>query len=466
VPEGTTLTVRPNSRAKVFVVIERSTNGGLGESLPAAGWMRENGAPRWHEMPTMLTYSHDAAAGMALALPPTRGAVAVFSVIVVQAANAPVAPVEISCGCGRPAGVASPAMDMELVPLLEGSAAWLDEPASRLSKVPEWMLGATLVRGPQQGPPAGAVIAVRPVAPSVVYAVVEEPADGKPGRSGGLLPSVLPGSGWEPRQDVPEWPEGSKLAVFAKRVTAREVLCLPTIAEEGAVFMLVVKVDLEAFDASMETTLGLEYCRAPMVETAVAWSDKQNRWAWVPTFMTGGILFQGPHDSMPTGTTLRVTASGAFRIYVIVEAEYKGGSARSGGFPESLPEAGWQTENSAPSWGDTASTMKVFSLKVAEHVELTLPPTTERAVFSVVAVSLASGPDRLAQELKRSFRAWDGEGKGGIRKDDLGGLLEALCPALAPPAREELLAWADRGTTGVVAYEEFIDRVVLASSAK
>jgi len=306
---------------------------------------------------------------------------------------------------------------------------------------------------------------VRPVAPSVVYIVVEESSEGKPGRSGGLLPSVLPGSGWEPRQDAPEWSEGSKLAVFAKRVTARDVLCLPTIAEEDAVVLLVVKIDLEAFDASVETGLGLEYCRAQMAETAVAWSDRQNRWTWVPAFMNHGILFRGPHDSTPTGTTLRVTASGAFRVYVIVEADYKGGIARTGGFLESLPKAGWQAESSAPSWGDTASTMRVFSIKASEGSELVIPPTSGPAVFSLVVVSVASSPDRLAEELKRSFRAWDREGRGGIRRGDLGAILAALCPAMAEPAREELLAWADRSSTGTVPYDEFIDRLVLASPA-
>merc|ERR1719271_827475 len=35
VPEGTTLTVRPNARARVYVILERSCSGGLHDSLPA-----------------------------------------------------------------------------------------------------------------------------------------------------------------------------------------------------------------------------------------------------------------------------------------------------------------------------------------------------------------------------------------------------------------------------------------------
>jgi len=109
--------------------------------------------------------------------------------------------------------------------------------------------------------------------------------------------------------------------------------------------------------------------------------------------------------------------------------------------------------------------MRVFSIKASEGSELVIPPTSGPAVFSLVVVSVASSPDRLAEELKRSFRAWDREGRGGIRRGDLGAILAALCPAMAEPAREELLAWADRSSTGTVPYDEFIDRLVLASPA-
>jgi len=104
---------------------------------------------------------------------------------------------------------------------------------------------------------------------------------------------------------------------------------------------------------------------------------------------------------------VRIRASGAFRAHVIVEAEYAGGQARSGGFLESLPREGWRLESrGSPSWGDTASTMCIFSRKVAEGTELILPPTVGEVVFSVVVVDIAGSSARLCEELKQAFKAW------------------------------------------------------------
>jgi len=357
-----------------------------------------------------------------------------------------------------PSGV--PSSELELRPLTEGAVGWLDE-GHRLVQVPEWMLGATLIRGVFGGPSAGTVVAVRPAAPSVVYAIVERDREGGPGQSGGLLPGVLPGAGWEPRSEAPAFRAGSTLAVFAKRVGGKEPLCLPPFGEPGAVFSLVVKVDVEAFEAGVETTGSLEYDRVPMTETVVAWSDRQSRYTWVPTNMASGRLFRGPHCATLPGTVVRIRASGAFRAYVIVEAEYKGGRPRTGGFLQSLPRDGWRSEGKgSPSWGDTASTMCVFSRKAADGVELMLPPTVGEVVFSVVVVDISGSSERLSEELKQAFKAWDPEGHGGILKVDLDSLLRALCPGLDARGREALLTKVDRYENGRIAYEEFIDRIM------
>lgn len=464
VPEGTVLTVRPNARAKVYVVVERSGGGGLNQSLPAQGWTQASGAPRWHEMPTMVTFSRDCAAGAALSLPPTKGPHTVFSVVVVPLAGVPVAPVEASC-CG-PAGVPR-LQQLELAPLAEGAAAW-DRDGHRLTKVPEWMLGATYLRTGaawgESGPPVGTCFSVRAAHPSVVYAVVELERDGAPGHSGGLLPDILPAAGWERRTEAPEWRDGSQLAVFAKRAAGREPLSLPPLADANAALTLVVKVDVEAFDATAETSGGLELQRAEMQETVVPWSDRHFRFTWVPTFTAGGVLFRGPHCSTPSGTSIRVRASSAFRAYVIVEAEYKGGTARDGGYLKALPAAGWRTETAAPSWNDSASTMKVLSFRPPEGAEVVLPPTVGDVVFSIVVVNIAASPEKLVEEFKQVFRAWDADGKGGIRKEDLDQLLGVLCPGLDVAGRATLLAEADPRGTGKIAYEEFISRVLFGGS--
>jgi len=281
------------------------------------------------------------------------------------------------------------------VPLVEGTIAWQGD-NDPLVNVPGWMLGATLFRGARTGPPAGSFFSVRAAAPSVVYLVVEEEFNGGPGRSGGLLPKALLDSNWERRQDAPSLTDQSKLAVFARRVNAREVLITPELADpesKGSVVALVVKVDIEAFDASVQTSNGLEYGRCTMMETAVAWSDCANVWTWVPNYAKNGILFNGPHDATPIGTRVRVTAAGAFRAYVIVEASYRGGHARHGGFLTSLPAEGWQSEASAPSWGDGNSVMQIFSKMTPEGCDLRLPATTSQAVFNIVVISIASSSD-------------------------------------------------------------------------
>merc|ERR1712107_809872 len=96
----------------------------------------------------------------------------------------------------------------------------------------------------------------------------------------------------------------------------------------------------------------------------------------------------------------------------------------------------------------------------ADGVELILPPTVGEVVFSVVTVDISSSPERLSEELKQAFKAWDPEGHGGIFKVDLDTLLQALCPGLDASGREALLTKADRYGNGRIAYKEFIDRVM------
>lgn len=455
-PDGTALTVTASTRARVYVLLEKAGSGGLDEDIPARGWRPEPGAPRWHDTPTIAMYSRPCGAGCGLCLPPTRGAQATLCVVVVPDAAPPVATLEVSATV--PGGPRVEALDFAT--LEEGVAAWRDE-GHRLAQVPDWMKGATLVRGPQSGPPAGALFSVRSAAPAVVYAMVEGELMNRPGRSGGLLPDALLSDGWERRDQVPEWKSGSRLAVLARRVAARQPLSLPPFANDGAIFMLVAKADVEAFDVTLETSEGLEYDRAKIEETMLVWSDCQNRLAWIPTGMKGGTFFRGL-QTIPSGTKLCLHGNTPFRAYVVVETGHKSRPARSGGLPESLPEAGWHQESGAPSWGDTAATLRVWSHRAGEGSQLVLPAVSSDASIIVVAVSLTSSPERVAEELKRVFRAWDAGGKGGMRKEDLRALLDALCPGIEPASREALLSQGDRPGSSALSYEEFIDRVVLA----
>jgi len=468
VPDGTVLTVRPNARARVFIVLERSCSGCLHESLETNGWHTEQYAPRWHAMPTMIMFSRDCSAGAALTLPATKGDAqpnaATFSVVVVPAVGAVVAPCEVSCVSSRVSDCSQASTQLEPVPLAEGTVAWLDE-AHVLVNVPAWMVGATLFRGPHRGPVPGSVFTVRAAAPSVVYVVVEEEFDGGDGRSAGLLPNVLPDEKWERRDEAPAWNLKSKLAVFARRVQARETLATPVLnaSSDGCIVALVVKVDTAdvlSFDASVRTSTNLEYGRAHMEESAIAWSDCQNRFIWVPKYCNGGILFRGPH-CMPVGTRVCVNANGPCRVYVIVEFRYKDGQPRTGGFLVSLPAEGWQTEVGAPSWGDKKSDMKTFSRMIPEGVELQLPATNEDAVFSIVVVGLSTTSDRLEEEVKRVFKAWDRQNQGGIQRRDLEAFIGMLCPDLAEAGREALMDSLDPSRSGYLSYEEFIHKILV-----
>jgi len=401
-------------------------------------------------------------AGAEVTLPPTEGDATVFSVIVVPAADAVVAAIEVSCTSARSPDGLPASTRLEPVPLSNGTVAWHDA-AHQFMNVPGWMLGATLFRGPHRGPTGGSALTVRAAAPSVVYVIVEEEFEGGPGRSANLLPDTLPENKWERRHEAPVWNVQSKLAVYARRVKTREALTTPEIGDVGSagcVMALVVKVDVEGFDASVHSNTGIEYGCAEMEESTVVWSDCQNRYVWVPECTKGGILFRGP-QCVPDGTVVHINASGAFRAYVIVETEYEGGQARSGGFPKALVANKWTTQPGPPSWGDKKSTMKVYTYMVPEGVELHLPATSGSALFSIVVVGISAVSDRLADELKRVFKAWDSAGEGGIQRRDLDAFLVALCPGLDPKGKQALMDSMDRSKSGFLSYEEFINKVLV-----
>jgi len=473
VPDGTVVTVRPNLRSRVYVVTERACSGGFLETLPAQNWTTEDAAPRWHENQTMVMYSRDCAAGHLLVLPSTRGAGTVFSVIVVPTMSSLFAPVEVSALTSEGASASL----LELVPLAEGKDAWNDD-HRKLLKVPEWMRGATLARGSHAGPAAGSVVSVRAAAPSVVYAVLDESSGSSQPSSGALaMPQALLAAGWDRRNEAPDC-QGHTLSTWAKRIPARGSLTLPAFSPETGCalgFFLVVKVDVEAFDAAVETSTGSDFSWVKMAETIQAWNDRPSRWAWVPNGIKEAMLFRGPHSSVPSGTTVRIRATGAFRAYVIVEAEYKvdpknkgrtelsyAGPARTGGFLKTLPQAGWRDESGQPSWGDISSKMKIFSRRCFEGSELMLPPIIGEVVFSVVIVDVSSSPATIVEELKTSFKAWDANAKGAIRKEDLAQVLRVACPDVSDEHLEALLADADRDKTGRVDYAEFANSLLSA----
>jgi hypothetical protein len=463
VPEGTVWSVRPNDRARVYVLCERASelSGGLVDSLPNCGWrVEDSAAPRWHNSSsssTMVMFSRDCPAGVSVNLPPTRGSATVCSIVIVPIARATVAPVEVSCLTSAGAFTS----DLQVAPSFqEGTAAWAGDTETVLTGVPEWMQGAALVKAPN-ALPKGALFTARAAAASVVYALVDEEYSKE-------LSQNLASSGWQRRDGgCTLASSGSSdgdatLSVYAKRVAAKETLGLPATADAKDKLILAVKVDVEAFEAGVETNHGLEFARTPFAETSLVWTDRGNRWAWLPTPMVGSVQLRGPF-SLATGTKLSIWASATYRAYVIVEAEYSGARAvRNGGLITAMQTLGWLRESGSPTFGDNDSKMQVWSQRAPEGKILELPPIVGEAVFSIVVASVTSSPDRIAEELKKSFKTWDKAGRGAIAAKDLDSLLQTICPSLDKDNRQAILAHVDRAGSGRISYTDFADFLMLS----
>merc|ERR1712129_458909 len=116
----------------------------------------------------------------------------------------------------------------------------------------------------------------------------------------------------------------------------------------------------------------------------------------------------------------------------------------------SLPARGWRKKKDAPNWSDTKSQMRTFSIRAVAGAEVSLPALTGDAIFIVVVRDITSSPERLTEEVKISFRSWDQNSKGGIRREDMDGLLALACPSLDAAGRAALLTEADPRGTGKV----------------
>lgn len=492
IPTGSVLTVRPNSASTVYVLTERrgghevnghgyngDGNGKVRRSWAedlGSSWHLEEAAPRWHELPTMRTYSRYCPGGWPLALPPCHAPPndgPVFSVVVTPVTAQSSAPLEVSC---HNEGF----REIEMLSLQEGVPLSRSSSKGILVEVPPWMQGAMLIspvepekRGTSR--PGFARFALRPAAASVVYALL-------PASSVAAEYAARWGNGWEARDEAPLWQpeEGLKarLAVVAKRVLPRELLGVPgtsdgTAVEETEVLGLVVKVDEEAFDASVECNNGLELARNQVKETGLAWTDRQNRLAWIPECMKGGLQFRGPHEILTRpGLSLRIRATAACRAFVMIEANYKELPPRNGrGLPELLLQHGWALETApAPAWQDAASTLKLLSKRCPEGQELLMPLCGEEEdkrmetplLFMMVVVSL--GPERLGEEMRRSFSLWDADNAGGLAMEQLQEILKRLCPQLDDNTRKMVVSQAFASPKGemrrVIPYEEFVEKLL------
>jgi len=473
IPSGTLLTVRPNSASTVYVITERRSGGhdaqrSWAEDL-GSSWHLEEVAPRWHELPTMRTYSRYCPAGWPLSLPPCHAPPndgPVFSVVVTPVTAQSSAPLEASCyneGFHEPELITME----ENIPLMRSNAK-----AGSLIEVPVWMQGAILIAPPSSASSHAEKFprfAVRPAAASVVYALL-------PASSVAAKYAARWGHGWEARDEAPLWQpkEGlqARLAVIARRVLPRELVATPDV-NGTEVLGMVIKVDEEAFDACVECNNGLELARSQVKETGLAWTDRQNRLAWIPECMKGGIQFRGPHEILTRpGLSLRIRATSDCRVFVMIEGNYKDLPARDGrGLPRLLLRNGWFLESApAPAWQDSASSLKLLSKRCAEGEQLLMPLCGEEPdsrmetplLFMMMVVHLS--PERLGEELRRSFSSWDTSSMGGLGVEQLSEILKRLCPQLDDSTRRMVVSQAFASPKGemrkVMPYEEFVEKLL------
>ncbi|CAE7366822.1 unnamed protein product [Symbiodinium natans] len=482
VPADTVLTVKTDASARVYVITERRSGSqgrpSWAEQLETAGWRAEESAPRWHDMATMRCLGRKCPAGWSLALPPCHappGEGPVFSLIVVPSAGQPTAPLEASCLCSDGEEVTASAALSFVAP----EAASLG-PGLELQEVPVWMQSpdATLVRADLDLSEAARRFTLRAEAPSVVYALLLKSA---------TISSSWAEDGWEPREQAPSLRrEGEEkplpLMVLAKRCQARQLTCSPPITDTSAdkeVLALVVKVDVEAFDACAECSDGLALFGSPVKEAGLLWTDRQNRLAFVSGCLRAGLVLRAPHELMTRpGHHLRLRASGACRVYVGIEATYGAEVPRNGGgLIELLLRLGWTAESvkevSAPAWGDKTSNMRMLSRRLTEGQELEMPlrgldptPSEEAPLLLLLVVVSIAGAESFGKELKRSFGAWASE-EGGLTAEALSTLLRVLCP-LSDAERQAVVAQAMATTTGttrkVLPPDDFVEKLLLFGS--
>jgi len=118
------------------------------------------------------------------------------------------------------------------------------------------------------------------------------------------------------------------------------------------------------------------------------WKDRTYVFSGLPSFMVGAQLFKGPVKDIPQGTVISIDVTAPATIYVSFENFYHSSSSRDGGFPSSLPGAGFSNTGAAWTW-DSSGNMPVWS-KSVEAGTTTLPATTGRQTVMSISVQQAT----------------------------------------------------------------------------
>ena len=67
------------------------------------------------------------------------------------------------------------------------------------------------------------------------------------------------------------------------------------------------------------------------------WNNRGFKWQKIPSFLEGSVLVYGPYRHIPEDTRLQIFVTHPSVVYLLVTKD-----RRDGGFPRTLPKAGWE----------------------------------------------------------------------------------------------------------------------------
>merc|ERR1712038_1232232 len=113
-------------------------------------------------------------------------------------------------------------------------------------------------------------------------------------------------------------------------------------------------------------------------------NDRSYRIRTFPAYLNDAFLIQTPHKHVAQGSVITITTSDTTTLYV--GFEYPG---KSGGFEQSLPNAGWTKEEGKVTTDDR-TLKEIYSMKVNGPTSISLPGTTTGELVSLISAKCSS----------------------------------------------------------------------------
>lgn len=170
----------------------------------------------------------------------------------------------------------------------------------------------------------------------------------------------------------------------------QEFECIPA---EGDALANATQVPLNLYHSDGNVA----FAQWTISEEVLAWHDRDFTYSGLPEELLGGVLFAGPHDSVPSGT-LTLTSPVNTTLYIIYE---NSGERRHGGFPNRLKQSTeWvMIGGTQMKWGRSQGKeywLCVFTRKVSAGQTVTVE--VEEPWVGGVAIKADSGDWKLYEE--------------------------------------------------------------------